>query len=119
MSKEYKECRKNKKNDGKTQRMSEESKERGESRRNVGRVFVSRKVSGRRRVAKAAGGVLWDRTGEREIRKERVENIGGMDGQGRAAFVGDIGRVVKWNRIECPSTNNQGENSMSILPEMT
>jgi hypothetical protein len=42
-----------------------------------------------------------------------------MDGRERAAFVGDIGRVVKWGGIEYPSTNNQGENSMSILPEIS
>jgi hypothetical protein len=131
MSEESKERRKNQKNVGKIKRMSEESKERRKNQKNVGkikrmsekskecRVLVNRKVSGRRRVARAAGGVLWDRTGEREIGKERVGNIGGMDRQDRATFVGDIGGVVKWSGIECPSTNNQGENSMSILPEIS
>jgi hypothetical protein len=93
MSEEYQECRENKKNAGTIQRMSEESKECRKNQKNVGkgkecRVLVNREVSGRRKVARAAGGMLWDRTGERKIRKERVENIGGMDGQDRAAFVG-------------------------------
>jgi hypothetical protein len=47
--------------------MWEESKERGRKRRNVGRVLVNREVSGRWRVAREAGEVLWDRTEEREI----------------------------------------------------
>jgi hypothetical protein len=99
--------------------MWEESKERGKNRRNVGRMLVNREVSGRRRVARAAGGVLWNRTGEREIWKERVGNMGGMNGRDRTAFVGDIGRVVKYGGIEWPSTNNQGKNSISILPEIS
>jgi hypothetical protein len=36
--------------------MSEESKERGKKRRNVGGVFVNREVSGSRRVARAGMG---------------------------------------------------------------
>jgi hypothetical protein len=124
MSDEYKEGRKKKKKVGRIRRMSEESKECRKNQKNLGKI---KRMSGvgesgsvgevegcedsrRSVVGQDWGTGNWEGTSWKHRRDERARP---------GSFRGDIGRVVKWSGIECPSTNNQGENSMSILPEMS